>query len=85
MRLIKCTKCGREVSEKATFCSGCGAPIGVVPDMVSRPGTSRAGANWRALGFALVCLGIVVGIYSNKLLGLALAFAGVALVVRRSK
>lgn len=27
MALIKCTECGREVSDKAASCPGCGAPI----------------------------------------------------------
>jgi zinc-ribbon domain len=28
MALVKCLECGREVSDKAAACSGCGAPIG---------------------------------------------------------
>lgn len=31
MALIKCTECGREVSDKAVSCPGCGAPIAQVP------------------------------------------------------
>lgn len=27
MALVKCTECGREVSDKAAVCVGCGAPI----------------------------------------------------------
>jgi hypothetical protein len=27
MALIKCVECGREISDKATICPGCGAPI----------------------------------------------------------
>jgi hypothetical protein len=51
---------------------------------VSRVSTTRTGAKWRALGFAIICLGIVVGVYSNPLLGLGLAVVGVvALFVRR--
>ena len=30
MSLIKCTECGKEISEKATSCPNCGAPIGNV-------------------------------------------------------
>ena len=30
MALVKCAECGREVSNKAPACLGCGAPIGVV-------------------------------------------------------
>jgi hypothetical protein len=86
MALVKCGNCGRDVSDTATSCAGCGAPIGIVPDMVSRVSTTRAGAKWRALGFALVCLGIIVGLYANWLLGLGLAFVGlVTLIVRRNK
>lgn len=28
MALIKCSECGKEVSDKASSCPGCGAPIG---------------------------------------------------------
>ncbi|MBA7514792.1 hypothetical protein ES705_06827 [subsurface metagenome] len=30
MALTKCSECGREVSDKATACPGCGAPIATV-------------------------------------------------------
>ena len=29
MALIKCTECGREISDKAETCPGCGAPVSV--------------------------------------------------------
>lgn len=27
MSMIKCPECGREISDKATVCPGCGAPV----------------------------------------------------------
>jgi TM2 domain-containing membrane protein YozV len=43
MALIKCSECNKEVSDKATSCPGCGAPIGgiiaqhVPPIVVTSP------------------------------------------------
>jgi hypothetical protein len=31
MALVSCGECGREVSDKAAACVGCGAPIGAAP------------------------------------------------------
>lgn len=31
MALIKCAECGREVSDKASTCIGCGAPLKLAP------------------------------------------------------
>src|SRR5687767_1178530 len=39
MALTKCSECGREVSDKATSCPGCGAPI--TPVIAASPGRTQ--------------------------------------------
>lgn len=33
MAMVTCSECGRAVSNKAAACIGCGAPLGVSPDI----------------------------------------------------
>lgn len=33
MALIKCSKCGKEISDKAAACPGCGCPVEVVSEV----------------------------------------------------
>jgi len=61
MALIACKECGREVSDKATSCPGCGAPIGVaaagqkaeptaaMPSPPAKPKRKTSPAAWVAL------------------------------------
>ena len=79
MALVRCSGCGREVSDKAPACPNCGAPLTLVPDSVRR--TTRAGGKWEGIGFALVALGIVIGVVSNRALGSVVALAGVVLFI----
>lgn len=37
MALIKCSECGRTVSDKASACVGCGAPLGQVAGFTIAP------------------------------------------------
>ena len=37
MALIKCSECGKDVSDKAASCPGCGNPIAVPEAMVDTP------------------------------------------------
>ena len=47
MTMIKCSECGKEVSDKASVCIGCGAPIPSMPDAavatVARPDFGNLG------------------------------------------
>lgn len=48
MALIKCVECGREISDKAAACQGCGAPmqrevVQTSPVHDRAPGSSKAG------------------------------------------
>jgi hypothetical protein len=57
MALIQCSECGRSVSDKASACVGCGAPISSdvgsvfssVPVPSKGPTLTRAQLRWRAL------------------------------------
>ena len=40
MALIKCSECGREISDKAETCPGCGAPVSVTVKQQSRVPTA---------------------------------------------
>lgn len=46
MTMIKCSECGKDVSDKATTCISCGAPI-VTPEVVT---TRTAGPAFENLG-----------------------------------
>ena len=74
MALMKCSGCGEEVSDQAAVCPTCGAPLTPIPDSVR---SKRTGGVSEGIGFALVALGIVVGLVSNRVLGSVMALAGV--------
>jgi hypothetical protein len=75
MALIKCSRCGTEVSDELATCPGCGAPLTPIPESV---GYTRKGGKWDSIGFALVVLGVVIGVLSNHVLGSVVAIAGIA-------
>jgi hypothetical protein len=60
--LIKCRECGKEVSDKAAACPGCGAPIGSgssAPQTVANFTVKRSGGKWEAAGTVLVIAGVL--------------------------
>ena len=75
MALIKCGECGREVSDKAAACPGCGAPIPAASPTASVIASTESGPaipiHRRPIGkpVLFVCLGLVV-------FGLAVAMFG---------
>jgi hypothetical protein len=83
MTLIKCSGCGQEVPDEVTVCPNCGAPLTPIPESVSskRPGGALGG-----VGFALVALGIVIGLISDRVLGSFVALSGaIVLLIGRRK
>jgi hypothetical protein len=60
LALIKCTECGRTVSDKASFCVGCGAPlerhaeVSQKPERPSGPAPSRKQLLARAMLCAVI-------------------------------
>ncbi len=92
MALIKCSECGKEVSDKAAACPGCGAPLTALPTAVSIDPSShahvtRTGAKWEGLGFVLVLVGMVVGIAASPPIstigGIAAAIGIVVFIIGR--
>ena len=70
MALIKCRECGKEISDRAGACPGCGAPLGngssvtaPSPQAVTNSvRVERAGFKWEAAGFVLILVAIIAGI-----------------------
>lgn len=70
MALVKCSECGKEISDRAGACLGCGAPLGnsaaataPSPQAVTNSvRVERAGFKWEAIGFVLILIAIVAGI-----------------------
>ncbi len=62
MALVKCTECGREISDQALSCPGCGAPLSAATSREVAPATppERAAAQGTGstLGIAAVVLGL---------------------------
>jgi hypothetical protein len=82
MTLIKCSGCGHEVPDEATVCPDCGASLTPIPESVRNP---RPGGVLGGVGFALVALGIVIGLISNRVLGSLVALAGVIVLLTGRK
>jgi hypothetical protein len=60
MALIKCSECGREISDAAPACPGCGKPAGLRPNPMAGPSPVPAPARkFRFLG-GLVILGLLL-------------------------
>lgn len=71
MTMIRCNECGRAVSDQATSCIGCGAPIvkpendkdsffNVAPEPSNEPPLSKRQMNWRvALAVVTLILGVI--------------------------
>jgi hypothetical protein len=66
MTMIRCSECGRSISDRAPACVGCGAPIAnnagffaMVPTPSEEPPLSRRQLSWRV---ALAALTLVLGV-----------------------
>jgi uncharacterized OB-fold protein len=77
--LIKCGECGREVSDKATTCVGCGVPLTAAEvssrGRDARTTVTRRGGKWEAAGTVLVIVGLIFYITTGE------AFGGIAMLV----
>ena len=76
MALIKCSECGREISDKATACPGCGAPTAALPTAAATPADSGAAPaatkpkQSRALSFlGIAVLVVVLGFGALMIIG----------------
>lgn len=69
MSLIKCSECGREISDKASTCPGCGAPLVAESSLIeAAPKKSRAGL-FLGIGALIVVVIIVVAVNSGPATG----------------
>jgi Na+-transporting NADH:ubiquinone oxidoreductase subunit NqrB len=72
MAIIKCSECGRAVSDKAAACIGCGAPLespsafNLVPKPSTAPPLTPNQLRWR---LALASLTLVLGIIAADAVG----------------
>jgi uncharacterized membrane protein YvbJ len=73
MALIACSECGRAVSDKATVCIGCGAPlptsssIDLVPRRSNAPPPTREQIKRRALlSLTMLVLGVILAAFLDK-------------------
>lgn len=83
MALIKCGECGKEISDRATACPACGAPVGV--PQAAAVTTTRAGGKWEGWGFVMIVAGLIATM-SGTSWGVALLMAGfVVFLVGRFK
>jgi hypothetical protein len=83
MALIKCSECGKEISDRAGACPGCGAPVagGTATAPLSAAVTNsvrveRAGFKWEATGFVLILVAIIAGIAGAGWFAGVLGFVG---------
>jgi hypothetical protein len=70
--LIKCPECGREVSDQAPACVGCGVPLTSAshaapspPPHVAPVAVTRRGGKWEALGTVLVIAGVLSAMFAS--------------------
>ena len=87
MALIKCSECGKEVSDKATACPNCGAPpsSGQARQRRDNPPVRvvRAGWRWEAIGALLVIGGLIAGVAGASFGWLVLAVGFVIFIFGR--
>ena len=89
MALIACSECGRAVSNKATVCVGCGAPlasaspIDLVPRRSTAPPPTPAQIKRRALlSLALLVLGVLwAGYLDHRPGGRLMPFMAALLII----
>ena len=86
MALIKCAECGREISDKAEMCPGCGYPIkrnGVLKSDSYKNRIRFNGISILALSFGLILL-FFVRLSFSKIGNIAFGFVSALYVSRRS-
>jgi len=87
MALINCSECGREVSDAAASCPGCGHPLAApqaqapqAPAKEKPTSVVRSGGKFEAAGFILIIAGVFMGI-AGQGAGAAGAAIGIGFVV----
>lgn len=65
MALTTCADCGRQVSESAASCPGCGRPLHAPKRPTTIQATSKLHKGVQAIGILLLLTGVVVGMAGN--------------------
>lgn len=60
MAMIKCSECGKEVSDRSDKCISCGAPVGKTPDVQTIEATAK---KWKMVQIAGMII-LIIGIFS---------------------
>lgn len=89
MALIACSECGRAVSDKATTCVGCGAPlanssgINLVPPRPTKPPPTPAQIKRRVpIAILTLALGVALAVFADRpAVGTKLASFAAALLI----
>ena len=90
MSLFDCSEGGKEVSDKATACPNCGAPVKQTPNhaesSMAPTQVKREGAKWEGMGPVLIILGIIISLFGNfQPGGILFALGFVVFIVGRFK
>lgn len=90
MALVKCSECGKEISDRAGACPGCGAPLasGFTPNtapsahaVTKSVRVERAGFKWELVGFILILIATVSAVAGAGSTGFAWIPGIIGLVV----
>jgi hypothetical protein len=68
MALVKCGECGKEISDKAAACPGCGAPtapVSAVSNTAPSVAVTRSGGKWEAVGTILIVAGVLSVMFAS--------------------
>jgi hypothetical protein len=88
MALIKCSECGKDVSDKAAACPNCGAPLSTSSGRASQGHQApvrvvRAGRWCEAVGALLVIAGLIAAIAGAAFEWLVLIVGFVVFIIGR--
>ena len=87
MALIECTECGKQISDQAATCPGCGAPVRSLANEQRAHEAQlieQTGKEFKALqliGFCVLVLGLLVMMSGNVGGGMALGGVGLVLAI----
>ncbi|MFA6860267.1 MAG: zinc ribbon domain-containing protein [Clostridia bacterium] len=61
-----CTNCGKEISDEAVVCTGCGVPVKQTKKTQVNPNDSRS-TGWAVLGFFFPVIGLILwAVWNNE-------------------
>lgn len=81
MALIKCSECGKEISDKAETCPSCGNPINKTPEVNKTVEIEQTNKKWkkrRIWGLIFLFGGLIV---MSQSLGLGILLIFIAIII----